>query len=752
MQDMLSRHFGFDPCEIFKLDPRIGPLRVADVNGDGRRDIIIANNYKSTIELLIQRESAPKQEATIPLEVNELKDEWRFERKAVSVSWEIQAFEVADVNGDKLPELVFFGDPPELVVVPNAGDGKYEDPITYRVPDGLAMSGSIACGDLNGDGTTDIALLTQKDILIFEGGSSIDLSRPRRVAHTAESPVLLSAPDLNGDGLDDLAILNRSDERPLEVRLQTSSHALGPMRSIKIPRLRSACWSNCLDRKQDDLFGVEDISGRLMRWTLQLKPPVTPGQQADNMAYPLPGGSREDRLPIDVGDVDGDGLADVVAANVDTAQLLLFRQAESVGLLPLASFGGQINMRELRLHDADADGKAEVYVLSIDEQSIAVSHFEEERLTFPKPLPTQGTPQAFDVGRLAGDGSPTVLAYVAKNKDGEYEFLTIDLSTPEAPPATVALEKLDTAPDALRLADVNGDGRTDALIFVPYEPLSPLLQGEDGKFTLLESSGKSQSGLVKDATTTSTAFADVNADGRSELLLASKSFVRALRIGEDKAWEVVDQFNVPNPSAELTGVTTMPLEQGDRPLIVAYDGQGKQLHLLRPAAAGTYITERSIEVGSFGLKRILGSHGSKALTLTGDPSETLLLADKQKFSLVVPDRSAARSDEAAVYETSIRDGYLYDLDVGDLNHDGRTDVAVAEVKDHFMEILTFGPGESLVRATKFRVFSKKQFRSSNREQGSAGEPSIVRIADVTGDGSDDLILVCHDRVLLYPGQ
>ena len=30
------------------------------------------------------------------------------------------------------------------------------------------------------------------------------------------------------------------------------------------------------------------------------------------------------------------------------------------------------------------------------------------------------------------------------------------------------------------------------------------------------------------------------------------------------------------------------------------------------------------------------------------------------------------------------------------------------------------------------------------------EPSMAIVADVTGDGADDIVLLCHDRVLIYP--
>ena len=42
--------------------------------------------------------------------------------------------------------------------------------------------------------------------------------------------------------------------------------------------------------------------------------------------------------------------------------------------------------------------------------------------------------------------------------------------------------------------------------------------------------------------------------------------------------------------------------------------------------------------------------------------------------------------------------------------------------------------------------------SSSYEARGEGEPRAVHVADLTGDGYDDLLLIAHDRLLLYPGQ
>src|SRR5215471_14100938 len=44
--------FGFTGPEIFPIDPQIESLHVADIDGDGLNDIIVANNSRSKITIL----------------------------------------------------------------------------------------------------------------------------------------------------------------------------------------------------------------------------------------------------------------------------------------------------------------------------------------------------------------------------------------------------------------------------------------------------------------------------------------------------------------------------------------------------------------------------------------------------------------------------------------------------------------------------------------------------------------------------
>ncbi len=740
----LATYFGFGELEVFKIEHGITQLRTADFNNDGLLDMVVANNSKSTVEVLLQRDKAPA-EPEQPAEVNDLVNHWRFEKKSVSVTWRVSCLKVADLTGDGNVDIVLFGEPKELVVLPGKGDGTFEQAIVRRVRDGIGIPRSFDIGDVNGDGREDVALLAASDVLFFYQRENGGLAEPKRMSHALENVSALELADLDGDGRVDLVLLTQDEEFPLMAQYQDELGNLGPVQRMKLPGLRSIYFARGCNEKSEDLFGVERVSGRLKRWTFDRSAVAGKDDEWAVLYYPLPGKAESSQRPLTVGDVDGDGLSDLVGADVDGAQLILFRQKKGLGLMPADLFGGQVKTRDMCSFAVDGDSAQEVFVLSSEEGFIARSVFKDNRLTFPKAVPTIGKPFAMDVAVLKEEADP-IIAYISRNEDDDYQLIIQPLSataTDNERISKIAIEDLDEPPAALRVVDVNRDGLSDILVFTPYAPLDAFMQQKDGSFSLLGKDGSCQKGLVKQAQISGFAYADADGDGKREVLLAQGNFVRALCVNEAGSWEILDQYNPPSSDVEIQGVAVVPMKGSNRPFLAMYDNRGREIILFKPSDGGTFKLDHTVRVGKFDLKMML------AAPLAGMEQPSILLADARRVALVLPNVPASKARERGVYESSIKDARLMKIASGDVNHDGRADLVVIDAKDHFVEILTFGPDESLVRGNKFRVFAKKQYHGRN---SGAPEPSWVEIADLTNDGKDDLILIAHDRILLYPGQ
>jgi hypothetical protein len=101
------------------------------------------------------------------------------------------------------------------------------------------------------------------------------------------------------------------------------------------------------------------------------------------------------------------------------------------------------------------------------------------------------------------------------------------------------------------------------------------------------------------------------------------------------------------------------------------------------------------------------------------------------------------------YDTPIKDGFLNDVTAGDLNHDGRKEFVFLETAKNYLDLVFFNASHKLVPGDRWQVFEQHTFRGRDN---AVPEPREAVIADVTGDGKNDLIVLVHDRILVYPQE
>jgi len=105
-----TNSFGFAGREIYPIDDQIGLLHVADLDGDGLNDIIVANNRRSKINLLFNQTGKTNRADAKPprkLEINELPPDARFRIDSIPADERISAMAVPDLNGDGRPDIVY---------------------------------------------------------------------------------------------------------------------------------------------------------------------------------------------------------------------------------------------------------------------------------------------------------------------------------------------------------------------------------------------------------------------------------------------------------------------------------------------------------------------------------------------------------------------------------------------------------------------------------------------------------------------
>jgi len=445
-----------------------------------------------------------------------------------------------------------------------------------------------------------------------------------------------------------------------------------------------------------------------------------------------------------VADVDGDGRFDLILAAAENAQLYVHFQNAAGELGEARPFPSLPDGRALAAADWDGDGRAEIFVASPKEQTVGVATFSTAgRLGYPQPLPTQGRPLALASGLLAPEGK--VALAVALEEGGKRRVDILTRSDCGASLLTsIDLAGLKTDPRALRLLDANQDGRLDLAVFVPFEPMRLLVQGADGAFADISSAPGYRKGLVDNLEAAALNLADIDGDGRAEMLVASGGgYARALRLDADGTLQVIDQFNARDPASEVVATFTSDIDADGSREVVLFDRKSEQFQILRRNAQGVFIFADAVPVSRIELV------GALQLDFSGDGRDDLLLLGKDRFWFVpVGARDFAVNTELS-YETDLENIRHEDVASGDLNGDGVSDFVLIDPRNNLIEVLV--RREMTVRsALHFRVFEADPH--AQRRGGQNAEPRETVVADVTGDGRADLILLVHDRVLVYPSE
>jgi hypothetical protein len=739
----LADYFGFQPPEIYKLERRIANLMVRDLDGDKVGDIVVGNNARSRIDLLLSSKRPAEEAETRPFrkEPNELEFDRRMRLASVPVNKELVSIDCGDFNGDGKPDLAFYGTPAEVEILFNEGPGRFGAGKRIATGEAVEAPGALAVGDLDQDGRDDLVLLAENDLVFIYQTAPGVLSEPERVPHTASSPRLLKIVDLDGDGTLDLVILDSGADHPIHVRFGSAEKKLGPEQRFQIEAPRAIAFGAIDDRPGVEILTIEGQSGRGKVLTLDSSHADERNKWGRLVFFGLPQGGDRGRS-VAVGDLDGDKRQDILVTDPANAQVWLYRQGISAGLGAGLAFPGLLGGRTAHLADLDRDGKDELYVLSEQEKQIGRSTLENDRITFPVPLPTTGEPVAMDLADLDGDQVPD-LAYVVKgksatvvsdsfalralkrSKEGTFQALSWGKADSVELPGQIA------SPAALRIFDVNRDGRGDFVIFGAYSPPLLMLGQADGPPKHFTGS------LGPMAAATPAGLGLVNL-GEPALVVAQNTFARHIALdARTGQWQIRDQYNSGRNSAQIQGAAALDADGDGKKEVVLLDRASKSLVFLA-LKEGVYRPAGTLSVGS------LAFEGFHVADFDGDGRDDLLIAGSDRFGVLQTGRKGQRLKVIAGYESKRNEARLADLAVGDLNADGVPDVAFTEMAEHMLEIATYDGEKDLLPALSFRLFERKIFRPA----GDLAEPRDLACADVDGDGREDLVLVVHDRILV----
>ena len=288
---------------------------------------------------------------------------------------------MTDLNGDGRPDLVYFGDAKDLTVRYNLGTNGWSEPKRWHFEDGRMDANALATGDLNGDGLTDVALLGDNGAVYFLAQQKDHtLAEPVKIPYSG-TPKALQIVDVDGDGRNDLFFVDFDNAAPFRVRLQNAGGQLGPEIYFKAQPIRSFWLDNLAGDRTNYLISIVQATGRAEVSQFTRKP-----------AEPLSGAFKQGQfqiLPLNKteaaqrgvlwADVDGDGRADLLVAEPESGQLSVYLQQADGTLAAPKKFPSLAGVSQIAVSDWNNDGHPEIFLLSRDENSVAVTAVRQKR-------------------------------------------------------------------------------------------------------------------------------------------------------------------------------------------------------------------------------------------------------------------------------------------------------------------------------------------------------------------------------------
>ncbi|MEM1062194.1 MAG: VCBS repeat-containing protein, partial [Planctomycetota bacterium] len=302
---------------------------------------------------------------------------------------------------------------------------------------------------------------------------------------------------------------------------------------------------------------------------------------------------------------------------------------------------------------------------------------------------------------------------------------------------------LETDPRRLLVRDLDGDGDDDLLAIAGRgREIVTIVSGEPDGGDDAESVFEVMSRGIGPGTVDPEAVALLGASyASSPVYIAGGAFARVLQLTAE-GWEVAEQING-RSGTDYRVIVPGDFDGAGGPPEVAVVDRGSGRVSLQRRGVDSYEVWRDVELGGFSVV------GSAAVDLDGDACDDVLLIGEGSLAVLYSGRGGPTLTPVTGYDPADEDVFYFDSVAGDLNGDGYIDVALFDGRDNEVRVLDVDPRAGARAAVSWRLFEEKSF---SREGGRGMEPRESAIADVTGDGLADLVLLIHDRLLVYPQQ
>jgi hypothetical protein len=731
----------FQPQQTFAAGAGPEDVAVADLNGDGKPDLITANYGRAS--------------ATVSVLLNETDSGGAVSFAApqtVSVGADPRQVAAADFNSDGIPDLVTANSGGGTVsLLTGNGDGTFQTQPTFAIGS-LALA--VATGDLNGDGKPDLvtANFTDNTVSVLLGNGDGTFQTQQTFA-VGPGPDAVAVADLNGDGKRDIITANY-DRGTVSVLLNNGDGTFQPAESFAVGQ--GPTGVAVADVNGD---GIPDIiTTNYASGTVSVLLGNGDGTFQPQQTFTVGTGPQA----VAVADLNDDGRPDLVVANYGegTVSGLLnqtARGAHVVTFAPEQPFNVGPNPQAVAVGLAN-DGSTEVVTANSGADTLSVLRNETPRgaasasFAAAQTLPVGMGPDAVAVADLNGDGIPDLVAANFGSMFNPATTISVLLGNADGtfqPQQTYVVGGLPTLPAALAVADFNGNGPPDIAVASDLVNTVSVLMGR-GNGTFLSPAQAVGVGLRN------TPYqVDLNGDGIPDTVILDDAGNILYRQGQPGTNHQFAPPIVLNPGRPARAIAVVKIGTGWA-IAAADTNPDAQLsspgHLIYDISLYTMgpplQTVNVPPIPPVGVIRTtafttdLGPTSLAAADLTGNGSDDLVAASALGDSVTVALQTAPGIFAAAApLPVGVAPS---DIALIDVNGDGLRDIVVADQASGDVSVLLNDTTHSFLTAERFRVGAGSY--GLNTASGAAVlnsllQPVSLAAGDFTGNGRNDLVVV-----------
>jgi uncharacterized delta-60 repeat protein/gliding motility-associated-like protein len=346
---------------------------LGDFDGDGKPDVATINDLAGTVSVLRNISTAS----------NAITFAARQDFPAAASS---QGIEVGDMDNDGKLDLIIVSDGSSQVSVfrntSSVGSISFDPRIPFTTG---TLTVDVAIGDLDGDGKTDMVVTnaTSSTISVYRNRGITGISfAARQDITTGSNPYSVAIGDIDGDGKSDVLTANRNSNTVSIFRNISSvgSMAFDPRVDLSIG---AGTQPHCVAIGDLDGDGKADIvssnyASRTLSAFRNNSSPGTLSVGSFDSRVDFVNGTVNNPTYVSIGDVNGDGKPDLAVGNDNGTQIQVHKNLSTVGAITPTSFQAKVDFTSgtrpyrVSIGDLNADGKPEIVSANATSNTISV--------------------------------------------------------------------------------------------------------------------------------------------------------------------------------------------------------------------------------------------------------------------------------------------------------------------------------------------------------------------------------------------